>query len=137
MNDGRRPVRRRIGAANWALAGVVALCMLLGIGHLEDWASPSPAATKIAVEHASGDDGASTASSTAERDAQARLMQSHTLSIICIIAACEAHTHQGCWVPHLVKQCRNCSGRSLPCRTHQTLLEACATRPNTAPCSKG
>ena len=73
MNDGRRPVRRRIGAANWALAGVVALCMLLGIGHLEDWASPSPspAATKVTAQQSSGHNGASTAGPAAARDTQA------------------------------------------------------------------
>jgi len=75
MNDGRqRPVRRRIGAANWALAGVVALCMLLGIGHLEDWASPSPAAAQVTAQHLSGHDGANTAGPAASQGTQARLL---------------------------------------------------------------
>ena len=56
MNDGRRaPPRRRVGAANWALAGVVALCTLLSIGHLEDWAaSPAAATTKVGFDRVPG-----------------------------------------------------------------------------------
>ena len=74
MNDGRRPPRRRIGAANWALAGVVALCLLLSVGHLEDWASPSStaASAKILPNRMSGTDVRSRAAAAAASDSEAR-----------------------------------------------------------------
>ena len=60
--DGRRPPRRSIGVANWALAGIVALCMLLSIGQLEDWASsPATVAAKVAFNRTPSTDSPSAA----------------------------------------------------------------------------
>ena len=100
MNDGRRSVRRRIGAANWALAGAVALCMLLGIGHLEDWASPPPSVSKLIIHRKSGNAGASTAGSAAARDTQARWLHERLSAASLQNLACERTTSLPCTVLH-------------------------------------